>query len=147
MSNMLPLSNSHSELLVQEVKLNRLRLSSEVNKTRSAVQTPRLKVADLVVQLRCESTMADRELIHFDNSPTYRQQVTVLDLFRENMACGADCAAVGGDEAHWLGILSKTKNKDSGNLDQCKEERYITKVLAEVVLNAGYIPRTAHQRI
>lgn len=48
------------------------------------------------------------------------------------MTRGADCATVGGDQAHWLRILAKTKQKDSRDLDKSKEECCIDHLLAPV---------------
>lgn len=76
--------------------------------------------------------MTDRKLIYFDNGPSYRQQITVFHLFREHMACSANCTAVGGDQAHWLSVLSETENKDSGDLGQRKDQSWIANVLAYV---------------
>ena len=94
----------------------------------SAVQTPRLKLANLAIWFRCERTMTDCKFIHFNDSPSQRQQMTVSHLFGQYMTCGADCTTVGRDQTHWLSVLSKTEANHSGDLDAPKNQRWCFRV-------------------
>lgn len=95
-----------------------LHLPYDNHRDQSTVQVPRLKFVNLAIRFCCERTMPDRKLIHFDNSPSYGQQIAVFHLFGQYVTCGAYCTTVGRDQAHWLGVLSKPKADDSGDLNR-----------------------------
>lgn len=67
--------------------------------------------------------MTNRELVYFNHSPSYWQQISTTDLIRKYMACCADCSTICGDQTHWLCILAEAKCKDRTDLDHQEQKR------------------------